>query len=332
MSVAGKSQMKVLLMGYSGYSRIDGHDVLMSSFSLTMDENVIQSSGVGKLYADEQFSRYKMNAVRDYPSYNLSVGVEANYDILDYIFTQITRKFHSFINVLIRDDASGILYEFDKCCLTSVELGVSNNDAAKVTFGFVTFKDEIEVEYCNQEGGYDKRARRNAPKELVGAVLMPYWAWGISTYDGDRDFGYLNDDDLYEFSISYTQSVTPKFESCGDDSKKALEPKKIVFGVPEAKYDFTYVVADPTKISDYLIASNEVAISRRNVKVRYKQILPRGSRIWIDEEDVVKFAFTMTDCYPDTYTPNYASNGSVNMITVSGTVYGKIEYDSDVNE
>ena len=342
----GKSDMKVILMGYSGYAQIDGHNTLMTSFSLSMNENIIHSTGVGKLYYETiagggtrhgRFTRYKMNAVRDYPGYEFSITAEANYDILDYILKQITTKFHSFITVKFLDSASGIKYEFDNCCLTSFSLGVSNNSVAVATFGFVAFQDEIEVKFC--QNGYDKLAGRNAPGavsdygaiyenadgtgNLVGAVLMPYWAWGIDTQD---IYGqYFNDEDLYEFTISYSQAVTPKFGCYGVASDLAPAPSKIIIGVPEAKYELTYLVANPTDVSDYLIRSNKVAISRRNMVVKYHQTRPEGSIVG-QGEDVVDLEFMLMDCYPDSYSPQLASKSDANKISVSGTVYGRIAY------
>ena len=346
MMANGKSDMRVLLTGYSGYAQIDGHNTLMTSFSLSMNENIINSTGVGKLYyetiADDgtrngQFTRYKMNAVRNYPGYEFSITAEANYDILDYILRQITTRFHSFITVKFLDNASGIRYEFDKCCLTSFSLGVSNNSVAIATFGFVAFQDEIEVKFC--QNGYDNLAGRNAPGaiaengaryenadgtgNLVGAVLMPYWAWGIDTQD---IYGqYFNDEDLYEFTISYSQAVTPKFGCYGLASDLALTPSKIIMGVPEVKYELAYLVANPTDVSDYLIRSNKVAISRRNMIVKYHQTRPEGSIVG-QGEDVVDLEFTLMDCYPDSYSPQLASKGDANKISVSGTVYGRISY------
>lgn len=336
------SKMKVLLKGYSGYAQIDKRNVLMTSFSLSMNENILQSQGVGKLYYENNgnghFTRYKMNAVRDYPGYEFSIGIEADYGTLDHFLKKITEKFHAFVNVKFEDRASGILYEFDKCCLTSFSMSVNTDSVAMASFSFVTFKDEIEVKYCKK--GYDRNAGRNAPGaegygsskhgnadgdgNLVGAVLMPYWAWGIETTDS---YGkYLNDDDLYEFSVSYSQQVIPKYGCHGVQSDKAPEPTKIIFGVPEVKYELTYVVANSLEASDYLIRSNKVAVSERDIKVKFKQKHPKGAIVG-SNSDGEEFEFKMTDCYPDSYSPQVGNKDDVNKISVSGTVYGKIEYD-----
>lgn len=296
--------MKVLLKGYSGYATIDGHDILMTSFSLSMDENIVQSGGVGKLLlASENWKRYKMDALRDYPSYDISISCDANVDIINYVIGKITSKYYSYVNVKFYDDTSGILYEFDNCCLTLVQLNVSADaSAASLSFGFKSFKDEIEVEF----GNHSYTPKRNAPDKLVGAILMPYWAWGVEYPD-------FNAGDLYEFNISYNQSAVPKFGCYGNVSDNAPKPKKIVFGLPELKYDLTYIVANQTKINDYTIHSNEISVSNHELVVKYHQ----------NDENSIQFK--MTDCYPDSYVPSYANSGDVNKITVSGTVYGTLE-------
>lgn len=296
--------MKVLLKGYSGYATIDGHDILMTSFSLSMSENIVQSGGVGKLLlASETWKRYKIDALRDYPSYEISISCDANMNIINYLINKITSKYHSYVDVKFYDNTSGMSYEFDNCCLTSMQLSVSaDTSAASLFFGFTSFKDEIEVEF----GDYSYTPKRDAPDDLVGAILMPYWAWGVEYTD-------FNANDLYEFSISYSQPVIPKFGCCGEVSDNAPKPKKIIFGLPELKYELTYIVANETKISDYTIHSNEISISTHELVVKYHQT---------DENNI---RFKMTDCYPDSYAPSYANSGDVNKIMVSGTVYGTLE-------
>ena len=305
------SNMKWMLMGYSGYVTIDDHQTLMTSFGVTLNENVIQSTGVGRIFTGDEFDRFKMDAVRDYPGYDISITCEANFNILDYFLSRVSTGFHSFIEIRFKDDASGIEYDFDKCCLTSFQLTVDNNSAASLTCSFITFKDEIEVDYDHD---YDYTEKRNAPKELVGDVLLPYWAWGVEYPD-------FTDESLYTFTVSYTQPVTPKFGCYGEDAYNALKPKKIVFGVPEVKYELTYIVSDETHTHDYSIHSNRVALSRKNLVVKYKQRFPNYTK-----KLPIEFKFTMTDCYPDEYSPQYANSGDVNKMSISGTVYGKIKY------
>lgn len=315
--------MKLILTGYTGYAQIDWNDILMTSFSVSMNENVIQSGGVGKILLDvgqegeqqKEFNRYKMNAVRDYPSYDISISCDANYKILDYFLSNITTGFHSFIDVSFTDPASGIYYDFDKCILTSLQLGVSNNATASLSFGFTTFKDDIEVEF----GDNNPLLGRHAPKELVGDVLMPYWAWGVEYPD-------FAEEDLVEFSVSYSQSVTPKFGCEGMDAERnAVGPMKIIVGVPEAKYELTYIVEQSTYVNNHmLLDSNKVSLSRKNLVVKYHQEFLDAP--YNAGRQPIDFRLSMGDCYPDSYSPQYGNGGDVNRISISGTVYGKIEY------
>ena len=299
------SNMRFLLLGYSGYATIAGFDTLMSSFSLSLAENVLQSGGVGRIFdeAEDAFSRLKLNGVRDYPGYEMSIACDATPEMLKYFLQGVRGGFRSFVDVSFIDGATGVSYAFDKCCLTSLTLNVSNNAQATVSFGFLTYRDTIEVNF----GDYSVEQGREAPQEFVGNVLMPYWAWGA-------DYPDFNSSDLYEFSVSYTQQVTPKYGCEGVISDNAVAPMKIVIGVPEVKYELTYMVATATDVQDYLLQSNKVAQSGKSLVVKYHK------------GDDAGFSLVLSDCYPDSFTPMYGGAGEASKMQIAGTVYGGVQY------
>ena len=331
--------MKVLMKGYSGYLLIDKYETLLTSFSLSMSENIIQSGAVGKVLnvidREEQvkryqFTRYKLNAVRDYPGYELSCNVDATVPLLKHIFESLVKNdFRTFMQVGFYDDASGIMYEFDECILTSFTLSVPNGGAATMSFSFTTYEDEIELSF----DGYDITQGRNAPGahggdeteykdvdnemggNLVGDVLMPYWAWGV---ENETSIGGLADEDLFEFNVSYSRGVTPHFCCNGDDSDTAPPPDRIVLGMPEVKYELTYIVADAADYDSSLLPSDEVHMSETDITIMYDKGQLENT-----------FEFTMTDCYHDSISPSLGNKDDVNKVIISGTVYGRIEYAED---
>ena len=291
--------MKVLLEGYSGYALIGGNPTLMTSFSVTKTENIIESGGIGKILSGGRFKRSKLNVVRDYPSYEISVSCDAQQALLDYLLKKITDKYYSFISLEFHDDASGIHCSFSDCCLTSFQLGVELNSAATVSIGLQVFTDSIGMSF----GDHNAKKKHNANNRLVGAVLMPYYRWGVAYPD-------FKDEDLVGFSVSYSQQVTPKFECCASTSNNAIKPKKIIFGLPAITYELTYLVYHKTKTNYYDIHSNNAANSNKTLKVKYNK----------------GFDFEMTNCYPDSYSPQLANSGDANKVTIAGTCYGKIKY------
>ena len=293
--------MKFLLNGYTGYATIGGYPTLMTSFSMSKTENILESGGIGDILSNNAFTRYKLNAVRDYPSYELSISCEASKTLLDYLFKKITNKHHSFISVSFKDDANGISHSFSDCCLTSLQLSVDLNSAATISIGFQVFTDTIGISF----GNHDSKKKNNANSDLVGAVLMPYYRWGVEYPD-------FTDSDLVGFSISYSQSVTPKFGCYASNSENAVKPKKIIFGLPTVTYELTYIVYNKTSTNYYSINSNNIANSSKTLKVKYNN----------------GFSFEMTNCYPNSYSPQYANSGDVNKATISGTCYGKIQYNN----
>lgn len=310
--------MKVLLNGYSGYAQLDGYDIMATSFSLSMSENVIKSDGAGKILMldsndeihEHYFKRFGLNAVRDYPSYSLSVSFESTFDVFQYLLLRIrSGKLSNSFSVLFKDDAAGIVYYFDKAYFTSMSLDVSNNALAVVSMNFVMFKDYIEIAINN----YNLYAKNYPPDNFIGAKMMPYWAWGVS-YPG------FNDGSLQGFSFSIEQQITPKFGCQGNLNDNALGPMIVVAGVPTVTYELNYILDEGIYVNNYGIPSNQVAMSGQSMVVKYSQSFTQLYMYPYTDSTQITF----TNCYIDSYTPQIGNPGSANAITVSGTVYGQM--------
>ena len=324
------SNMKFLLMGYSGYAQIEGVDVHLTSYSLSLNENIIESGGIGRVYCKGYFNRWKLDAVRDYPSYELSLSCEANPYILEKALYMIQSKFHSSNAIKFYDNATKISYEFEDANLNSIEISVSLDAVATINFGFTIFKNSIEVNYCKD--GYDLHAKRNAPKSLLWDCLMPYWAWGVSYTDPDENDkrSLIFDSGLCEFSFSYQQSVTPKYGCRAGSTENAMPPMAIVFGMPDVTWNLTYMMVDDISIDDSGIPSNEIALCGKQLEFQYRKwtCLNDEASSWKTDEFHVYF----DDVYPTSYSPSVANAGDANRMSVSGTVFGIMSYTCEIDK
>lgn len=308
--------MIYLLKGYTGYAVIEGVSVHMTSYSLSMNQNVIESTGIGKIYSNGYFNRWKLDAVEDYAQYDLSITCEANVSILLKALYMITDKFHSSNSVNFYDNASRFSVVFGGALLTNVELSVNLDSVAIITFNFVSFGNKISVYYGN--GGYNSKVNGNAPSSLVGDCLMPYWAWSVSykkTLGQNQKLVFGSG--LCDFNFSYQQPVTPKYGCCASSDLTSISgPNAIVFGVPNVTWNLTFAMVnavDTTNNSTLL--KNQISLYDDKLEFKYNK---GNSEIHIYFSDV----------YTTSYSPSVGNASDVNKMTVSGIVFGVMSYSS----
>lgn len=302
-----------ILNGYTGYAFIGGIQVLLTSYSLTSSENIIGNDAVGNIInSSGKFTRTKLNSVRDYPTHEISMSFDVQKKILRKILKKATSKYYSFTPVSFKDEANGINLSWNDACLTSFSLSVSNNSQASMSVSFSCYSDSADISF----GTHNKSTKHNAPVRFRGEVLMPYYKWGVS-------YPFFKDGDLYEFTISYSRSVTPKFGCEGKtNNNNAIAPKYVIFGVPDIKYELTYLVCHATTTSWHNINANEIA----NRNANFDLSTFKSNELVVKYNDGVKFK--LTNCYPDSYSPSYGNSGDFNKITMSGTCYGAL---TDIN-
>lgn len=297
--------MQFMLNGYTGRCKLDSYATMMTSYSLSVATNVIKSQASIPLWRNKKFNRIAGLAVRDYPTYNLSISIEVTESLLWYLLKKLGKNgCRDSFKVEFIDHAygSGLKINMSKCYLTQLDLNISNNAAATVQLGFAYFEKTFEMDY----GKYTTKNKHNAESTLVGPVLMGYYNFGAK-------YNSISYGDLYEFSLSYRQPVTPKFGCVGKSTSEsnAVDPMKAIFGVPEMTYSLTYVMHDKNKLNNYNLNSNKVANNGYDLEIYHK-----GKR-----------RIKLTNCYPDTYTPQLAQNGGANMFNIEGSVYGSISFN-----
>lgn len=292
--------LKIMLNGYTGRCTVDGYATMMTSYNFSVSTNVIKSTASVPLWRNKRFDRIAGLAVRDYPTYNLSISIEVTEAFLWHLFEKMGKNgCRDAFKVNFIDDAYGVEYGFRECYLQRMDFAVDNEAAATVQLEFAYFKDTFTLKY----GTHDLQKKNNADRSLVGAVLLGYYSFGIR-YSG------FEKNDLYQFSFSYRQPVTPKFGCVGKTDRNAVDPMKAIFGQPEMTYSLTYIMATQTSIDHYRIDSNKVANQGETLAIT------RGH----------KDRLVFTNCYPDSYDPQVGQKNGANMVSIEGTVYGSITY------
>ena len=327
--------MKMMLMGYTGRGFIAKSDssmsgdggscqIHLSSYSLSFSTNVMKSEGSNRIYRTDGtgFHKFSLNAVRDCPTYNISMSIEARHDIMDFLLASMVKAgFHDAYTVTFQDANSGVIYKFEHCYVTDMQLQVSNNSAASISLTFCHFDSTFEV----KNGQYNLEPWCNG-SGMAGESIMPYYSFKV-------DYTGFPSTNLQEFSFSFSHTASPKYGCTGSLSLIALAPMACVFSVPTVTYNLKYVMYDELSSYDYDIASNSIISckskynKKKSMKISYKKI---NNKPYV--RDNYYFLLNCDLCYPDTYTPEVGVSGSVNSISIAGTVYGQLTYESETPE
>lgn len=179
--------------------------------------------------------------------------------------------------------------------------------------------------------------------------------------ENKKDKILFNRNNIQNFSFNFQQSITPKYSlgkvvdsSSSEDTSIAKVPKKIIFSVPNMNYELSYIygnsILNVDSFNDYIneegenekkdkggnsnrIISNPVEGSSDKagwyLMIRcityndYATVKVNNSE---GKEKKKRYigGFLLTKCYPDSYNPSLANSGSVNALSISGTIYGKI--------
>lgn len=319
--------MRMILNGYGGYATIDKYAMLMTSFSLSMNEKMIESEGIAdylfpRLSANEprRFRKYRFGALRDYPEYQISLSCEMTLDLYCRTLELIESNFDTKIPVYFVNNSTGISYSFTDCYLMSFNLEVGQNSVATGTYTFMSFQDTIDINFNN--GNYT--AGFQAPNSFIGTSLMPYWAFGVWYWNdlNPDSVARFQGDNVLDLSLSYERSITPKYGCFGVSNDIAPGPYRVVIGIPTINMDFTLVVGNQTNLHPYLIPSKKAAFSDYVLQVHYKKVKSESTSG--DGEDSVNMGFRLTRCYLTSYALSAGDGGTVDKFRVSGSCYGRL--------
>lgn len=330
-SSSSDSTVSKLLGGYTGYCTIDGKPVLMTSYSISVSTNVIKSQAAMPFFGP----RMAGYALRDYPVYSLSVTIEPHADIFDYLMKSL---FHSTSNnstsaycqgfsvsLVINDNVYSLTHTFSVAYVNGLECDVPNEGACTINLSFVYFGSSWETKFSARtikqyniyEDSPAPSSIRTGWDKLVGASLMAYYFFGVK-YSG---YPYYN---LYEFSFSFSQDITPKFFCYGAESSQgnAPYPKAVVWGLPTLTYNLTYVMAlSDVSVNDYTrVKSHKIVVGKNDGTDATEAV---SLSIWYQGKQRITFG----TCYPDSYSPSLVYKGAeAERYSITGTVYGHVRY------
>lgn len=283
-----------MLKGYSGAVQIEDISSFLTSYSLTLNTNLIRSGAVAPIYKNNKFNMISLAPLRDFPIYELNISIELNKKICEKLFGLIKEYFRDPISINFQDDSIGLELKFSDCYVTSFSLNIQNEAVATASLTCSYYKDTFELE--SKEHDITQKKNNNVNKDL-----MPYYGWEFK-YNGISN-------DVNSFSLNYSQTVTPKFGCIGSNSNKAIAPIAYVISNPTVNFQCTYVLYEGfDKSVDSYTKGNEIYNNMKDVTIDYTGI----SKI------------TFNKCYIDTYSPQLGNPGSANMMSISGTVYGDI--------
>lgn len=327
--------MEILAKGFSGKILIQNtnskgkyYSGLMTSYQIGINSNVLKSQGAFPLYnlssSSFSFSRIAMQGIRDHINYELSVSLELNEDLFDFLILELKEYFSNpEYNLIFIDKYLNLKLSFNKCFISNFVLSVQQQGITtanltfvyyKQTFNVKNIKDEFENYYPiviktdGEKYEYEKSSY-NIIDKVKGNNLMPYYYWGIWLNSQPK----LNN--LMNFTLTFARTITPKYGCTGKETKvHAIQPIAVVLSVPTITYDLTFLLLEGNKLSDY---------DNYNYEDDYEKVLDKYDlKFSYQGKNNIK-EFTLTKCYNDTYTPNIGSKNE-NTISISGSVYGGI--------
>lgn len=356
--------MEILAKGFSGKILIqiqktdsegkpvrDYYSGLMTSYQIGINSNVLKSQGAFPLYnlssssSSFSFSRIAMQGIRDHINYELSVSLELNEDLFDFLILELKEYFSNpKYNLIFMDKYLNLRLIFNKCFISNFVLSVQQQGITTANLTFVYYKqtfnvEDIEDEFKNyypediekiidDESKEDKVKNKvkneyeeeyNIIDKVKGNNLMPYYHWGIykkvqiKESDGTFFDTFIQFNNLMNFTLTFARTITPKY-GCTGKAKEvhAIQPIAVVLSVPTITYDLTFLLLEGNKLSDY---------DNYNYKEDYEKVLDKYDlKFSYQGKNNIK-EFTLTKCYNDTYTPNIGSKNE-NTISISGSVYG----------
>lgn len=360
---------KTLLMGYTTKCLIDDIHLFLTSYSLTINTNVIKSNAVNKLvssvtssnisscnFYQHYFYRVGLNAIRDCPTYEISLSFQLTPCVFKHLLTHLCDYyFHKPLKIVLQDQTSGFdgtnnIFSFNKCFVTNFSFSVDNDSVATGSLSATYYGEQFEY-YSNSLNVSSAQSWTEKESKYGGGnLLMPYYGWGVD-YNNEQisdaslnnfslNRNLFNGENVQSFSFNFQHSLTPKYFCCAStDRTTSVAPKKIIFSLPQMNYDISYIIQDKTIKNTTHYSScfaNEIVAKDAlewNLSIAYQGKFSnnlstgsKGQAIKNNENnsEFNKIGLKCQYCYPDSYTPSFGNNGSVNSLNVSGTIYGKI--------
>lgn len=304
----GNQEMTTLICGgytaagYLGFGlHSDPDKISLTSYSGTFRTNVIQSQAMLKYATDvNTIERTKGAFILGVPTITCDIGFEIEYGMLKDIIDTLIEERNKVCKVIIQDYSSRIEWNFDECYIQSFSFSVQADSILSVNLSFFVQPNTLSY-------SFEDRTTEAKSRGLDGAIdtdipirqPIPYYAWDLDGID-----------DVLEFSFSFSQQITPKFECSGDMiAEKAPIAQKLVFGLPTMEFEYTQL----------LNKSGEINIDSDNETYHSKEedLEEDCLKIKVRDNDL----FTLTGLKLIEETPNLTGTPSIRRAyLVNGTI------------
>lgn len=335
-----KTGIQFLLYGYTGYIQIgiknqNSNNIkflssLLTSYSLTRNFNPIKSNANTRLKPSDswKFKRLVNDVAFDYPTHELSINLQLNKSMLDFLIKQLTTDyFHTPLQINFIDDNAQLSYNFSHVFITGFSLNISNGMAATASLSGTIFEKDFVMEIKphkmtktnNNPIVNNDNLINEENNNFVGATLLPYWNWQFifnNLFGNSNDENY-NNLDVMDFSINFSRQINPKF-TC-QASNYSAPPAKIISSIPNVTYECNYIMFNKEdKIYEYY---RDLLNQAQIVKIK-NNINENGLNIDIKYDN--QSMLILNECYIDSITPSIGNNGAVNSFSINGNVYGNL--------
>ena len=203
--------------------------ISLTNYSATLRNTLIQSQAMLHQASDVTTVKRTKNAfILGVPTITCDISFEIGFSLLNSLFSVLKSKRNDVLKAKITDKASGIAWDFDECYLQSFSFGVQQDTILSANLSLFVQPNTVSYSYTD-------RSLIEVGNDTVIPLIqpIPYYSWKV----GDIE-------DIIDFSFSYSQQVTPKYECAGDDQAlKAPIAEKILFGLPSIEFEYTQLMA-----------------------------------------------------------------------------------------
>lgn len=207
--------------------------ISLTNYSATFRKTLIQSQAMIRQATDVNTVKRTKNAfIHGVPVITCDISFEIGFSLLNSIFGMIKTNRNKILKVKITDKASEITWGFDECYLQSFSFGVQQDTILNANLSLFVQPNTVSYEAS------DRILIPKGEDEVIPlAQPIPYYAWKVG-----------NIEDVTEFSFSFSQQLTPKYECSGGTETKAPIAKKIIFGLPVIEFDCTQLLTKASTI------------------------------------------------------------------------------------
>lgn len=226
-----KGKTKLITTGYTGYGLINKNKVSLTSYTLNINRNLINSNGVYNSTKGDVNDVYRngMPVIQDFPTVDLQIKVQCTKSLFLFFCKMIANQRNKSVQICFVDKSTGFQFVSDYNYLRSMSFSVNQNSILQLDLSFLSISEHLHIsngdfkvfEYVSKELPFTEQQR-----------LMTYWEF------------YLRDKkshipDIIGFDFSFQQDLIPKYGLTKSLTVEAPMCKKIVFGLPKISFGLT---------------------------------------------------------------------------------------------